>query len=428
MYVHLTASGARSLHRIPAMVPVRDDRESRRLRTLEYLLELPASDLRTALSHASDAVASGFDADKVDAFLYDPSKETLVAIGTSNQPLSAKQRRVGLDILPLANGGRVVHVFVTGKTFITGELDRDPEELKGVREVLKIRSKLGVPLEVGGQKRGVLMLASQKANFFTADDVRFAESVAKWVAAVAHRAELVEQIAKNAAEQGRRAVAEELITTLAHDLRNYLNPVALRLNLIRRRAEREKRDTDIRDVDQALRSVQRLTAQISDILDVARIDQGVFAINPQTVDLVALVEEITAALATPAQRIEIDAAEEVLVTADPARIRQCFENVLSNAIKYSPAGRAVTVVLARETHNDGDWARVTITDEGPGIPAELREHLFERFVSDKSKGGLGLGLFLAKQIAQLHGGDLTAESPPGRGASFTLTLRCCANG
>src|SRR5687767_7186852 len=105
------------------------------LDTLERLLEIPSADLKTALTLACDAVAAALRADKVDAFLLDPTKNSLVAIGTSNQPLSSMQRKVGLDVLPIANGGRVVHIFETKKPFRSGRLTEDPGELKGVREV-----------------------------------------------------------------------------------------------------------------------------------------------------------------------------------------------------------------------------------------------------------------------------------------------------
>src|SRR4051794_10618513 len=175
------------------------------LQTLQRLLDIPSVDLTPALSLACDAVATALRADKVDAFLLDPTKNALVAIGTSNQPLSNLQRKVGLDVLPIANGGRVVHVYTTRAPYRTGRLRDDPTELKGVREVLKIDSKLGVPIEVGHEVRGVLMVASLKRDFYTAEDERFAISIGRWVSSVAHRAELAEEIARNAVEQGRRA-------------------------------------------------------------------------------------------------------------------------------------------------------------------------------------------------------------------------------
>src|SRR4051812_42194782 len=175
----------------------------RLLDVLEQLLELPAGDLKSTLAHVSDVIARASGSDKVDAFLYDRDRDSLVAVGSSTQSLSMLQRELGLDVLPLTNGGRVVHVFKTGRTYMNGHLDADPEELPGIKEGLKIKSKLGVPLEVGGERRGMMMLASLQPEFFTPDDARFMETAGRWVGVVAHRAELAQTIARNAAEQGR---------------------------------------------------------------------------------------------------------------------------------------------------------------------------------------------------------------------------------
>ena len=206
------------------------------VQTLERLLALPGADLRVSLSEASDIVAAALEADKVDAFLYDERRDSLVALGTSNQPLSALQKKHGLDVLQVSNGGRVVQVFQDGQTFVTGHLDSDPDELRGVKEALGIRSKLGVPLHVGDRRRGMMMIASQRPDHFTPEHARFAEAVARWIGLLMHRAELVEEIARNAVERGRRAVAEELVTMLAHDLRNYISPVEMRLRMLKQSA------------------------------------------------------------------------------------------------------------------------------------------------------------------------------------------------
>jgi two-component system OmpR family sensor kinase len=395
------------------------------LETLQRLLEIPAADMKTALSHACDAVGAALNADKVDAFLYDPSSDSLVAEGSSNQPLSAKQKRHGLDVLPVSNGGRVVQVYQTGETFVTGHLENDMEELRGVREVLQIRSKIGVPLVVGGKRRGMMMIASQRPDAFKREDVTFAEAVVRWVGSVAHRAELVAEIERNAVEQGRKIVADELITVLAHDLRNYLSPIEFRLRTIRRRAEVEGRDAELTDADAALRSVARLADLISDVLDAARVDQKLLALEPAPVELTPLVEEIASALAPANHPIVLKSSDDLIVEADQKRVRQCLENILANAVKHSPDEASVTVLMRRARQESGDVACIEIVDEGPGIAPELLPHIFERFVAgDRRKSGLGLGLYLAKRIATLHRGDLTVESKPGSGARFTLTLPC----
>jgi signal transduction histidine kinase len=395
------------------------------LETLQRLLEIPAADLKVALTQACDAVAAALNADKVDAFIYQPERDCLVALGSSTQPLSAKQRRHGLDVLPVSNGGRVVYVYQTGQTYVTGHLEDDTEELRGIREALEIRSKIGVPLEVGGSRRGMLMIASLRPDAFTPEDVKFAEAVVRWVGTVAHRAELVQEIERNAVEQGRRVVAEELITVLAHDLRNYISTIDIRIRTIRRKAELEGRDAEVRDSDAALRSVGRLGSLVSDILDAARIDQGVLELEPRPVELTRLVNEVIDTLGTAQHRIVAKVSEELLVAADPKRVCQCLENIVANAVQHSPDEAPVTVFIRRVKRENDDVARIDIVDEGPGIAPEVLPRIFERFVTGKQrKGGLGLGLYLAKRIATLHNGDLTVESRPGQGARFTLLLPC----
>ncbi|TMA99112.1 MAG: GAF domain-containing sensor histidine kinase [Deltaproteobacteria bacterium] len=366
----------------------------RLLETLEKLLEIPSAELDTALTRACNAVADALHADKVDAFLYNESKHTLVALGTSTQPLSNLQKTLGLDVLPIANGGRAVHVFQTGRTFVTGRLDEDPEELRGVKQGLKIKSKVGVPLEVGGRRRGMMMIASLKPDFFRPADAHFAESVARWVAMIAHRAELVQEITRNAVEQGRRAVAEELITVLAHDLRNYLSPIRARLHLLRGRSERDHRKDD----------------------------QGIFRVDIQPIDLTGLAHEIAKVLSTPEHQIIVDAAEETVVAADAQRVQQCVENLVANAVQHSPHGAAVNVMVRIERRDDRDWGCLEVRNEGPGIPAELIPRIFDRFTAGPGSHGLGLGLYLAQRIAVAHGGELTADSSAGKGARFLLRL------
>ena len=393
---------------------------------LESLLRMPAGDLRAALNHISDLLASATGADKVDSFLYDPQRDSLVAVGTSTQPLSALQRKHGLDVLPIANGGCTVNVYKTGETFFTGRLEDEAHELRGVKDALAVRSTIGVALDVGGRRRGLLLLASQKPDFFTRDDVRYLETISSWIGVVAHRAELAEEIGRNAIEIGRRAGAEEMITVLAHDLRNYLSPISMRLEGLRLRAEHEGRSGDAGEAIAALRSVKRLADLVGEILDVARVDQGLFQLRLDRVDLGELSTASAAELSTPEQPVQVtvQSGQRPAVAGDGARLRQCIDNLIANAIQKSPKSAPVTVFVTRASEiEDGGYCKIEVIDQGPGIPEEMLPHVFDRFVTGRRhEGGLGLGLYLAKRIAQLHGGDLSAASGPGKGARFTLSL------
>jgi len=401
-----------------------NERQDRLLRTLEKLLNIPAADSENALSHACNAVGEALQADKVDAFLYDDSRDCLVALGTSATALSTLQKKLGLDILQVSNGGRVVDVFQSGKTFVTGNLLEDREELRGVKEGLKIQSKIGIPLEIGGKRKGMMMIASLQADFFTRADVEFTELVGRWVAVVAHRAELVREVTQNAVEQGRRKVAEELITVLAHDLRNYITPLSARLHLIRGRAEHDKRADDFRDADLALLGILRLNNLISDILDVARLDQGIFQFDIQPVDLTRVARDVAKTLSTPEHELLVESADETVVAADPQRLRQCLENLVSNAVQHSPDSAPARVLVHVAQRDEKVWGVVEVHNEGPGVPVDLMPRIFERFVAGHGSRGLGLGLYLSKRIAVAHGGDLMVQSAPGKGTRFVLHLPC----
>ncbi len=391
------------------------------LATLQRLLAISESDLGTAISQCCDAVVDTLAPDKVDGFLYEESRDSLVAVGTSTQPLSSLQKRLGLDVLPLSNGGRAVQVFRTGKSFLCGRVADDAEELLGIREGLRVRSEIAVPIEVDGTRSGVLMLASLKDEFFTEKDLAFTESIAKWVGVVAHRAELVRHLERNSIEHGRRAAAEELVTVLAHDLRNYLQPVQFRLQLLRRQMSLEGHAGHAADVEGALEGLRRLSSLISNILDVARIDRGLFDMKFEPLDITQLLHESARLLSTPEHQVSVRAPDWLVVDADPVQLRQAIDNVISNAVKFSPGSAPVSVHAELITRDSHEWVKVEVMDEGPGIPEDVLPHVFDRFATaEPGRGGLGLGLYLAKRIASFHGGELTAE--PGKGARFSLLL------
>ena len=279
---------------------------NRLLATLEQLLAIDETDLHRALDRACQMVAEALRADKVDAALYDSATESLVAAGTSHTPMGRKQHAIGMNRLPVANGGREVDVFLTGVPYATGQADQDPGQLRGMTEGLGIRSAIMVPLEVAGTRRGVFLASSTRPDFFAEDDIRFLEAVSRWVGMIAHRAELTERIANEAREQGRRVAADELIATLAHDLGNILVPIKGRIDLLQRRARREDRPRDLRDVEEAARAVDRVVSLVADLLDSSRLEQGLFALNRQPVDFVDLVRETCAALTTNTVPIRVD--------------------------------------------------------------------------------------------------------------------------
>jgi two-component system, OmpR family, sensor kinase len=398
-----------------------DDAPSLRT-TLEQLLSLDATEVRTTLRRAATLIADALDAEKVDVLLYEAASDSLVALGVSDTPLARLEQARGLDRMPLANEGRAVEVFRTGVARYDGFVDQDEQELIGVRAGLGVRSTVITPLIVGDERRGAITVASTENERFSPDNLEWMRAVTHWVGMVLHRAELVETIASDAVAMGRRAVAEELITTLAHDFRTPLTPLRGNLEILRVRAQNEARADDLRLLDATLRIVQRMEGMTTDMLDASRIESGIFMLAPQSVDLGVLLGEAADEFNAGKPRVEVRAAEPLVIMGDPQRLRQLFDNLLANAIRYAPDTVPVVVELLAQRDSHGRWAVTTIRDEGPGIPAELQPILFDRFAIGRQASGLGLGLYLARGIAEAHGGSLAVDSVFGQGATFTVRL------
>ena len=387
----------RLTHQPTIHMPDRAPDYLRYLDTLQRLLEIPATDLEVALTQAADTLASVLAADKVDAFLFDASRDSLVAVGTSTQPLSALERQLGLDVLPLSNGGRSVDVFRSGQVYTCGNVLADEGEVRGIKEGLRIQSIVAAPLDAGERRRGVLLVSSLQPEFFTVLDARLVTSAARWIASVAERAELVDSIRRAAVEKARRSTGDELVSIVAHDIRNYLQPITWRLHA--------------------------LASLVSNLLDSARLESGLDDLQLEALDLAMLANEAAAGAASPQHAIDVQAAQPVMVAGERVRLRQCMDNVLANALAHSPDNAPVHVYVSRENAADRVWAKLEIIDEGAGIPESILPHVFEKFFSAGTEGrGLGLGLYIAKRIASAHHGDLVADRYVGKGARFTLRI------
>ncbi|MFL5264183.1 MAG: ATP-binding protein [Anaeromyxobacteraceae bacterium] len=384
------------------------------LATLERILAIDASTVDAALQEAADLVTRAARADKVDVFLYDASCDTLVAKGTSRTSMGERQKRAGLDRLPLANGGRAAHVYRSREPFLTGDSAHDPGELRAISAALGVRSTVLAPLEIGGDVRGVLGVASAEVDRYDAQDLAFVIAVGRWIGLLAHRAELNEHLAASAREAGRREAAEELVTVVAHDLRNALGRVLGRVQLLLRRAEREGRPADERDARAAEGAVRGAAQLIGDLLDVARLDQGLFELTPVPLDLVATAREVAESLAVPGHEVLVRGPDELVLSADAARVRQILANLIANAVKHARPGTAVDVDVRRAEEAAAAFGEVEVTNSGAAIPPELADHLFDRFARGPGSSGLGLGLYLAQRMAAAHGGTIDVSTAERR--------------
>ena len=240
--------------------------------------------------------------------------------------------------------------------------------------------------------------------------------------AVAEKAE----VARAEAEAATRA-KDEFLATVSHELRSPLNAILTWAHMLRGGlidADEARGAVDI--IERNARSQRRL---IEDLLDVSRIVSGQLRLDRATVELRAVVAALaeSARGAAEAKGVGIDVRlpdEPTAVRGDASRLHQVFENLVSNAVKFTPAGGRVTIELARS----GSHATTTVRDTGIGIAREVLPHVFERFHQADSSttrrhGGLGLGLAIARDLVEVHGGAIDVTSPgEGRGATFTVTL------
>jgi two-component system CheB/CheR fusion protein len=216
----------------------------------------------------------------------------------------------------------------------------------------------------------------------------------------------------------------KFLATLAHELRNPLAPIRMAVDLMRRDAK----ETSVKLLDMMERQIQTLVRLVDDLLDIARIERDHVELRMEPVDLVGVVNR-----AIEESRHNIDSrrhnlllslsSEPLRVMADPVRLEQVVWNLLSNAAKYTDAGKiAVTV------ERSGDEATIRVRDEGIGIASEQLPQLFEMFFQadtslDRTGGGLGIGLSVTKRLVDLHGGRIEGYSEGlGKGSEFVVHL------
>lgn len=226
--------------------------------------------------------------------------------------------------------------------------------------------------------------------------------------------------------RGLDKAKSDFFANLSHDLRTPLNVIIGPVQVVQRSPALDGRSR--RYLEMALRGARRLDAMINDLLDLARIEAGVVQLNLVRLDLGELIGSMVEGTSIYArslgQQLTFEAAPGPCVAdVDPDKVERVVANLVSNALKFSPAGSEIRVWLTMVR----DTLRIAVQDQGPGIPAESRAVIFDRFArlpdaTGRRPRGAGIGLAVAREFVELHGGRIWVESVPGEGATFFVEL------
>jgi signal transduction histidine kinase len=321
----------------------------------------------------------------------------------------------------------LAHVLRSGQPTYREDMSdtRYPEE----REFLELglRCRIAAPLLQGPRAFGMISLVRRESSSFNNQELELVGLLGRLVASAVQNIRAYEA-EHNTVEELRRlsALRADFVSLVSHELRAPMASVVGSAQTLRQRWR--ELNPDQRESFLALigSETERLAVLVGDVLDTSRIEAGTFSYRFDDVDLGALVRDSVAGatLAQDEVRVTADVRGELpRVRGDRDRLQQVLTNLLDNAVKYSPAGEEVKI---RAFQLDSQL-RIEVVDRGPGIPQEQQGVIFEKFGRVNSPGspgkpGTGLGLFIARSIAEAHGGALEVSSAPDLGATFALTL------
>ena len=394
------------------------------------------SDLFDAANRCARALASSLDLDEAfGAFIRElrgllPFERASILLVEDGEVRVLAAAGAGADtILPpghrtVFEGSILEDVLASTRPIYRPELDPAVYPGEAPLVELGLGSRVAAPLLAGPRAIGMLALTRGEPRAFTEAEIELLGLLGRLVATA------VQNIAAYDAE--RRTVEElrrvstlrsEFVSLVSHELRTPLAAVLGAARTLRQRAPDltpEQRKTFVEIISD---EAERLGTLVGEVLDTSRIDAGTFSYSFADVDAGALVREAATAASTGHGAKVVTRVPDGLpaVRGDRGRLRQVLANLIDNAIKYSPDGEPVEVRVNRLA---GTLA-IDVIDSGAGIAGEDQRAIFEKFGRVRgtaSKPGAGLGLYIARAIAEAHGGSLSVTSTPGRGSTFTLSL------
>jgi len=311
-------------------------------------------------------------------------------------------------------------VFATQQPVFSSRPDRDAPERAEAYRRRGIQAVAAAPITSGDRRLGVLVAYGARPPAFTDDVLSLIGIVAEQAALVLRSHQLLQEAAQVQALAEMTRLKDDFLSVVAHDVRTPLTTILINAELVERSLGSD--GPNARRISSLRTEALRLKQLVEDYLDVVRAEHGA-ELRRETHDLSALVRAAVTGLPEGAERVRVEAEASISGAFDGTRIQQLVQNLVGNALKYSPADAPVEVAVAAS----GGHATLSVTDHGIGIPEADLSRLFERFhrgsnADDRRYGGLGLGLYICRQIATEHGGTIAASSQVGSGTTFTVRL------